>query len=226
LSSITLKVPEGTSLGIVGRSGSGKTSLVDLILGLLEPTSGKVSVGGVSPHLISTGHEGLYAYVPQTIYIKSATILENVAFGVPVDQISHERVWEALTRVNLKEFVESLDEGLDHKLGERGIFISGGQRQRVNIARALYMQPRILVLDEATSALDVETENEVTKVINSLSGVTCIVIAHRLSSVQKLDQIAVLDDGNLVEIGTFKELIEKESLFKKFNDIYFNSRPS
>ena len=224
LSAITLKVPEGTSLGIVGRSGSGKTSLVDLILGLLEPTSGKVSVGGVSPHLISTGHEGLYAYVPQTIYIKSATILENVAFGVPVDQISHERVWEALTRANLKEFVESLDEGLDHKLGEGGIFISGGQRQRINIARALYLQPKILVLDEATSALDIETEVEINRVINNLKGVTRIVIAHRLTAVQKLDQIAVLDEGTLLELDSYVNLMKREeSIFKRLNETFFSS---
>ena len=224
LSGITLKVPEGTSLGIVGRSGSGKTSLVDLILGLLEPTSGQVSVGGVSPHLISTGHEGLYAYVPQTIYIKSASILENVAFGVPVDQISHERVWEALTRANLKEFVESLDEGLNHKLGERGIFISGGQRQRINIARALYLQPKILVLDEATSALDIETEVEINRVINNLKGVTRIVIAHRLTAVQKLDQIAVLDEGTLLELDSYVNLMKREeSIFKRLNETFFSS---
>ena len=224
LSEITLKVPEGTSLGIVGRSGSGKTSLVDLILGLLEPTSGKVSVGGVSPHLISTGHEGLYAYVPQTIYIKSASILENVAFGVPVDQISHERVWEALTRANLKEYVESLDEGLNHKLGERGIFISGGQRQRINIARALYLQPKILVLDEATSALDIETEVEINRVINNLKGVTRIVIAHRLTAVKKLDQIVVLDEGALLELDSYENLMKREeSIFKRLNETFFSS---
>jgi ABC-type multidrug transport system fused ATPase/permease subunit len=224
LSAITLKVPEGTSLGIVGRSGSGKTSLVDLVLGLLEPTSGKVSVGGVSPHLFLTGHEGLFAYVPQTIYIKSATILENVAFGVPVDQISHERVWEALTRANLKEFVESLDEGLNHKLGERGIFISGGQRQRINIARALYFQPKILVLDEATSALDIETEVEINRVINNLKGVTRIVIAHRLTAVQKLDQIAVLEEGILVELDSYVNLMKRDgSIFKRINETFFNS---
>lgn len=224
LSGISFKVSEGTSLGIVGRSGSGKTSLVDLILGLLEPTSGKVSVGGVSPHLISTGHEGLYAYVPQTIYIKSASILENVAFGVPVDQISHERVWEALTRANLKEFVESLDEGLNHKLGERGIFISGGQRQRINIARALYLQPKILVLDEATSALDIETEVDINRVINNLKGVTKIVIAHRLTAVQKLDQIAVLDEGALLELDSYVNLMKREeSIFKRLNETFFSS---
>jgi ATP-binding cassette subfamily C protein len=226
LKGITFKIPEGTSLGIVGRSGSGKTSLVDLILGLLEPTSGRVQVGGVSPHLISSGHEGLFAYVPQTTYIKAASILENVAFGVPLNQISHDRVWEALSRANLKEFVESLDDGLDHKLGERGIFISGGQRQRINIARALYFDPKILILDEATSALDIETEIEINKVINSLQGVTRIVIAHRLTAVQKMDQIAVLDEGNLIEIDSYANLIAKESVFKKLNDIFFNSQPS
>lgn len=226
LSNISLRVPEGTSLGIVGRSGSGKTSLVDLILGLLEPTGGKIHVGGIAPHLIGSGHEGLFAYVPQTTYIKSSSILENVAFGVPVDQISHDKVWEAISRAHLKEFVESLDDGLHHKLGERGIFISGGQRQRINIARALYFDPKILILDEATSALDIETEIEINKVINSLDGVTRIVIAHRLTAVQKMDQIAVLDNGNLVEIDSYKNLIAKESVFKKLNDIFFNSESS
>jgi ABC-type multidrug transport system fused ATPase/permease subunit len=226
LRDVTMKIPEGSSIGIVGRSGSGKTSLVDIILGLLEPTSGTVKVGGINPNLLASGHEGLFAYVPQTTYIKSATIIENVAFGVPFDQISHDRVWEALSRAHLREFVESLDEGLNHKLGERGIFISGGQRQRINIARALYFNPKILILDEATSALDIETEIEINRVINDLNGVTRIVIAHRLTAVQKMDQIAVLDEGNLVEIDTYKNLIAKESMFKKLNEIFFSSELS
>ena len=143
---------------------------------------------------------------------------------MPVDQISHERVWEALTRANLKEFVESLDEGLNHKLGERGIFISGGQRQRINIARALYFQPKILVLDEATSALDIETEVEINRVINNLKGVTRIVIAHRLTAVQKLDQIAVLEEGILVELDSYVNLMKRDgSIFKRINETFFNS---
>lgn len=223
LSNITLNVPEGTSLGIIGKSGAGKTTLVDLILGLLEPTSGKVLVGGVSPHLLSSGQEGLYAYVPQAIYIKSASIKENIAFGVPVDEISTARVWEALSKANLKTFVESLDEGINHKLGERGIFISGGQRQRINIARALYFDPKILILDEATSALDIETEVEINQVINSLQGVTRIVIAHRLNSIKKLDQIAVLDKGKLIELDTYVNLVKKEGYFNSMHSLFFGS---
>ena len=221
---INIDIPEGSSLGIVGRSGSGKTSLVDLILGLIEPTEGSVTVGGTPPSLLDTGFEGLFAYVPQTTYIKSASILENVAFGVPKDLIDEARVWRAIERANLKEFVTSLDDGLNHQLGERGIFISGGQRQRINIARALYFEPKILVLDEATSALDIETEVEINRVINNLKGVTRIVIAHRLTAVQKLDQIAVLEEGNLVELDSYANLMKKsESIFKRLNETFFNS---
>lgn len=224
LNGVSINVPEGSSLGIVGRSGSGKTSLVDLILGLIEPTQGSITVGGVPPSQLDSGFEGLFAYVPQTTYIKSASIKENVAFGIPLENIDETRVWEAIERANLKDFVNSLDDGLNHQLGERGIFISGGQRQRINIARALYFQPKILVLDEATSALDIETEVEINRVINNLKGVTRIVIAHRLTAVQKLDQIAVLEEGNLVELDSYANLMKREeSIFKRLNETFFNS---
>jgi len=224
LNGVSINVPEGSSLGIVGRSGSGKTSLVDLILGLIEPTQGFITVGGVPPSQLDSGFEGLFAYVPQTTYIKSASIKENVAFGIPLENIDETRVWEAIERANLKDFVNSLDDGLNHQLGERGIFISGGQRQRINIARALYFQPKILVLDEATSALDIETEVEINRVINNLKGVTRIVIAHRLTAVQKLDQIAVLEEGNLVELDSYANLMKREeSIFKRLNETFFNS---
>ena len=224
LSEISLTVAESSSLGIVGRSGSGKTTLVDIILGLTEPTHGKVRVGGASPHTFNSGHEGLFAYVPQSPYIKSASILENVAFGVPYEQIAHDRVWKALTDSNLYDFVNSLEDGIHHKLGERGFLISGGQRQRINIARALYFEPKILILDEATSALDIETELEINRVINNLKGVTRIIIAHRLTAVKNLDQIAVLEDGRLVELDSFDNLIKRESgIFKTLNDTFFNS---
>jgi ABC-type multidrug transport system fused ATPase/permease subunit len=221
---ITLRIPEGTSLGIIGRSGSGKTSLVDLILGLIEPSSGKVEVGGVKSNTINSNHSGLFAYVPQTIYIKNASIMENVAFGIPFENISVDDVWLALERASLKEFVSSLDEGLNFKLGERGIRLSGGQRQRINIARALYYKPKILILDEATSALDIETEVEINNLIGSLTDITRIIIAHRLTTLAKVDKIAVLENGRLIQFDSVENLKENKGRFQELNDLFFDSQ--
>ena len=220
---ITLHIPEGTSLGVVGHSGSGKTSLVDLLIGLIEPSSGNVEVGGVKSHHINANHSGLFAYVPQTIYIKNASLLENVAFGVPLNEISVNDVWLALDRARLKEFVSSIDEGLDFNPGERGIRLSGGQRQRINIARALYHNPKILILDEATSSLDIETETEINNLIASLTDITRIVIAHRLTTVSKVDKIAVLENGRLIQLDSYENLKRNRGKFKEINDLYFES---
>jgi len=222
LRNISLKIPKGSSLGIIGRSGSGKTTLVDTILGLISPDVGAVTMGGVSMHLLAGTDLGKFAYVPQTVYIKSASIRENVAFGLSSEEIDDNLVLQAIKQAGLKEFVDSLDMGLEHQLGERGVFISGGQRQRINIARALYSQPRVLVLDEATSSLDIETEMQINSVINSLQGVTRIVIAHRLTSVRNLDQIALLDSGTLIGMGSYEELLRSNEVFKNMNEAFFN----
>lgn len=222
VNNVTLRIPENTSLGIIGRSGSGKTSLVDLILGLHEPSSGTVKVGGVKSHDIASNHSGLFAYVPQMVYIKNASILENVAFGIPFDEISVADVWLALERASLKEFVSSLDEGLDFKLGERGIRLSGGQRQRINIARALYHKPKILILDEATSSLDIETEVEINNLIGSLTDITRIMIAHRLTSLSKVDKIVVLENGRLIQFDSYDNLKSSKGRFQELNNLYFD----
>jgi len=222
LRNISLKIPKGSSLGIIGRSGSGKTTLVDTILGLISPDVGAVTMGGVSMHLLAGTDLGKFAYVPQTVYIKSASIRENVAFGLSSEEIDDNLVLQAIKQAGLKEFVDSLDMGLEHQLGERGVFISGGQRQRINIARALYSQPRVLVLDEATSSLDIETEMQINSVINCLQGVTRIVIAHRLTSVRNLDQIALLDSGTLIGMGSYEELLRSNEVFKNMNEAFFN----
>ena len=220
---VTLRNLQGTSLGIIGRSGSGKTSLVDLILGLIEPSNGRVVVGCVKSHNIGSNHSGLFAYVPQTTYIKNASILENVAFGIPFDKISVDDVWLALERASLKTFVSSLDEGLNFKLGERGIKLSGGQRQRINIARALYHKPKILILDEATSSLDIETEININNLIASLTDITRIVIAHNLTAVAKVDKIAVLEDGRLIQFDSYENLRQNKGRFQELRDLYFDS---
>lgn len=221
LKDISLDIPSGTSLGIIGRSGSGKTTLVDIILGLISPDSGAVTIGGYPAESIAGTDSGKFAYVPQTTYIKSASIRENIAFGISSNEIDNARVWTVIEQAGLRDFVESLDDGIEHQLGERGIFISGGQRQRINIARALYSNPRVLVLDEATSALDIETEAQINSVINNLHEVTRIVIAHRLTSVRNLDQIALLSSGKLIAIGKYEQLLQNNDEFRKINDAFF-----
>lgn len=220
---IMLTIPSGSSLGIIGRSGSGKTTLVDMILGLITPDKGQILIGGVPAHSISGTDTGQFAYVPQGAYIKNASIRENVAFGVPLEEIDDLAVHVALEKAELREFLATLEMGLDHQLGEGGTFISGGQRQRINIARALYASPKILVLDEATSALDVETESEINSVINNLQDVTRIVIAHRLSSVKNLDQIIMLEGGKIIAQGNYKELLASSLEFQKLNESFLSN---
>ena len=148
--------------------------------------------------------------------------MENVAFGIPFDEISIADVWLALERASLKEFVSSLDEGLDFKLGERGIRLSGGQRQRINIARALYHKPKILILDEATSSLDIETEVEINNLIGSLTDITRIMIAHRLTSLSKVDKIVVLENGRLIQFDSYDNLKSNKGRFQELNNLYFD----
>jgi ABC-type bacteriocin/lantibiotic exporter with double-glycine peptidase domain len=196
LDKATMEIPIGKSVGIVGASGAGKTTIVDVLLGLLKPEEGRILADGVD---VSTNYKGWLknvGYIPQTIFMTDSTIRKNVAFGVPEDEIDDEKVWQALREAALDEFVKELPEGLDTEIGERGIRLSGGQRQRIGIARALFEDPEVLVLDEATSALDNDTEAAIMDSINRLHGrKTLVIIAHRLQTIEKCDMIYNIGDG-------------------------------
>lgn len=204
VSNITFSISPGSSFGIIGSSGSGKTTLADLILGLLEPVEGMVSISGVSPLAASLKWPGIIAYVPQEPLIIDGTIRENITLGFDSREISDESVIEAIRQAHLTDFINQLPKGLETLVGERGSRISGGQKQRLAIARALSTNPKMLILDEATSSLDINTESEIAKSLESLSGkVTMIVIAHRLSTVKNLDHIIYMNQGKVLASGTF-----------------------
>lgn len=197
LNDISLKIKKGQTVGLIGSSGAGKTTLSDIILGLLIPQQGHVFLDNVDIFTIGNEWGKLIGYVPQTVYLTDDTLRNNVAFGEKRESIDDERVNQALERAQMSEFVKSLPEGIETIVGERGIKFSGGQRQRVAIARALYYDPEIIVLDEATSALDMETEEAVMEAIDSLYGrKTLIIIAHRLSTLRKCDVIYKIENGN------------------------------
>lgn len=199
LHGVSFTLMAGSTLGLVGASGCGKTTLLDVILGLLPPTAGSVLAAGKSIYPDPGAWQRQIGYIPQSIYLTDDTIRRNVAFGLPDGDIADEQVWQALEMAQLREFVLSLPEGLDTRVGERGVRLSGGQRQRIGIARALYHAPAILVLDEATSALDNATEDEFMKAIYALrTSRTIIIVAHRLSTVEYCDRILTLAEGRVV----------------------------
>ena len=207
LRNISLSVKNGTSVAIVGPSGAGKTTLVDVMLSVMTADTGQVLISNLSPKEAIDKYPGALAYVPQNIIITNGTIRENVALGYPKNQYSDDLIWESIELARLTDFVKSLPEGLDTKVGEFGKNISGGQRQRLGIARALFTKPNLLVLDEATSALDGETEFEITEAIKSLAGkVTVVLIAHRLSTVRNSNQVIYMENGEILAQGTFDEV--------------------
>lgn len=193
-------VPKGKSVGIIGASGAGKSTIVDVLLGLLHAQEGEITCDGVN---IFKNYESWLAqigYIPQSIYLIDESIRDNIAFGIDADKIDDKRIWEVLEEAQLKTFVEELPEGLDTTIGDRGVRLSGGQRQRIGIARALYNDPEILVFDEATSALDNDTEAAVMEAVNSFHGrKTMIIIAHRLNTIEKCDMIYKVENEKLIE---------------------------
>ncbi len=194
-----MEIPVGAAVGIVGASGAGKTTVVDILLGLLDTQTGGVYADGVSIKENYRSWLKNVGYIPQMIFMLDDTIRKNVAFGIAGEEIDEERLWEVLKEAQLDEFVKSLPEGADTSIGERGIRISGGQRQRIGIARALYYDPEVLILDEATSALDNDTEAAIMDSINSLHGrKTLIIIAHRLQTIEKCDMIYRVENGKAV----------------------------
>lgn len=186
------------SVAFVGSSGAGKTTLADIIIGLLKPEKGTVYVDGADVFECLAAWHSAIGYIPQMIYLMDDTIRANIVFGLPEEEIDDEKVWEALEKAELAEFVRELDEGMYTQIGDRGVRLSGGQRQRIGIARALYMEPDVLILDEATSALDNETEATVMESIENLQGkTTLIIIAHRLTTIQNCDKVYEVEDGKI-----------------------------
>jgi len=203
----SLTVPSGTSIAFVGSTGAGKSTLADVILGVLEPDSGSVTISGLTPRQAIDRWPGAISYVPQAVALVEGTVRDNVALGLPRDTVRDDLVWEALHRAHLADFLIENREGLETKIGERGFKLSGGQRQRLGIARALYTRPKLLVLDEATSSLDSETERAITETLLELEGeVTTLTVAHRLATVRTVDQLLYLDSGVILAHGTFEEI--------------------
>ena len=207
INNASFDIPKGKTVAFIGPSGAGKTTMVDIILGLLKPQYGKVYADDLDIHKHSYVWQKEIGYIPQVIYLSDDTIRNNIAFGVDKDQIDERAIENALRRAQLYEFVENLPEGLDTVVGDRGVRLSGGQRQRIGIARALYHDPEVLVLDEATSALDNETEAAVMEAIDHLQGTkTILIIAHRLTTIRNVDMIYEVSGGKVT-------LKEKEDVF-------------
>ena len=207
LNAINLDVEKGEFVAIVGSSGAGKTTLVDVLLGVLNPNSGSISISNVSPLDAFKGWPGAVSYVPQDVMIFDGSIRSNVAMGFPDSSQSDDLIWQALDVAQLSEFVKRLPDGLDNQVGERGTKLSGGQRQRLGIARAMYTKPKLLVLDEATSSLDGQTESDISDSIQLFKGnVTVLMIAHRLSTVRSASRVIYMEGGNIKASGNFEEV--------------------
>jgi ABC-type multidrug transport system fused ATPase/permease subunit len=204
---INVSIQSGESVAIVGSSGAGKTTFVDVLLGVLKPSSGEVRISGLEPLAAISRWPGAISYVPQDVVISNGTIRENIAMGFPIKLASDELIWDALEMAQLTEFVKSLPLGLDTPVGERGTKISGGQRQRLGIARAMFTKPKLLVLDESTSSLDGKTEADISDAIQRLKGiVTVVFIAHRLSTVKNCSTVIYMDNGEITATGSFDEV--------------------
>lgn len=207
LNEVNLEIKSGQIIAIVGPSGAGKTSMVDTILGVMDPTSGAVEISGRSPINAISEWPGAIGYVPQDVMILNGTIRQNVAMGFPENREQDYLVWDALRIAHLEQFVRDLPLGLDTQVGDRGARISGGQRQRLGIARAMFTKPALLVLDEATSSLDGETEAGISEAVTALKGgVTVIVIAHRLSTIRESDVVYYMEDGKISASGSFEQV--------------------
>ena len=206
LKDLCLEIKKGQSVGIVGTSGSGKTTLVDIMLGLLKPESGNIFIDNVDVHVSNVNLSQILSYVPQNSFLINDTLRHNIAFGVDNNEIEDKKIWSALEKAQLKDFVQTLPHGIDTELGDNGVKFSGGQKQRVAIARALYNSPEIIIFDEATAALDNDTELAVMEAIDALHGEkTLIIIAHRLTTIKNCDVIYEVKDGKVVK-RTYDEL--------------------
>src|SRR5699024_8668510 len=217
LHNVIISIPFNHVIGIVGSSGSGKSTLIDIILGLLPPQSGEIYIDDtlVTKDNIR-GWQNNLGFVPQSIFLSEGSIAENIAFGIPANEIDYDQVMKAISLAHLTELVEELPEGINTKVGERGVQLSGGQRQRIGIARALYNEADILIFDEATSALDGITEKIIMDAIHDFTGQkTIIMIAHRLKTVQKCDTIYLMEKGRVIDQGTYQQLVENNPKFRE-----------
>jgi ABC-type multidrug transport system fused ATPase/permease subunit len=210
IKNISLEIESGTTIGFIGESGAGKSTLLDLILGLITPDSGDIKVNGNSILKDPNSWQRIIGYVSQNIYLTDDTLKNNIAFGIPDNQIDTNRVNESIQLAQLESFVNKSEFGIETIVGERGVKLSGGQKQRIGIARALYHNPSVLILDEATSSLDLNTESEVMDAINALHGQkTILIIAHRLSTLQSCDKIFRIENGMIFQDHSIHEQRKK-----------------
>ena len=216
INNVNISIPVNSIVGLVGPSGSGKSTLIDILLGLIEPYKGSMKIDDkVIDDSNRRAWQNTIGFVAQNIYLSEGSIAENVAFGIPQDEINYDKVHQALKLAHLDELISKYENGVHTRVGERGVQLSGGQRQRIGIARALYYKSEVLVFDEATSSLDGISEKKIMQAINNFSGKkTIIMIAHRLKTVQKCDQIFFLDKGQIIDNGTYQELFETNEHFK------------
>ena len=216
LAGVSLRVSAGDRIAIVGSTGAGKSTLADVLLGVLHPQAGQIRISGLDPEQVVERWPGAIAYVPQHVAMINGTVRENVALGVEPELCDDDQVWDALSRARLAAFLSEQRDGIDTVIGERGVRLSGGQRQRLGLARALYSAPLLLVLDEATSALDAQTESQIAEALNALSReVTTITIAHRLATIRNADQVLFLEHGEVRDVGTFDELRRRNPTFER-----------
>ena len=212
----SFEIAEGQSIAIVGTSGAGKTTLVDILLGVLQADSGIVQISGLEPLEAIAKWPGAISYVPQDVLITQGTIRENVSMGYPAENYPDSLIWDALAVAQLEDFVRTLPDGIDSPVGDRGVKISGGQRQRLGIARAMFTKPKLLVFDEATSSLDGQTEADVSDAVRAMHGkATVIMIAHRLSTVRSADRVIYMDNGEIKSTGSFSEVRQAVPDFDK-----------
>jgi ATP-binding cassette subfamily B protein len=214
LRNIDLEIQKGSRVGFVGTTGSGKSTLLDILMALLPPVKGGLVIDGTAINEQNfRSWQSHIAHVPQSIFLADTTIAENIAFGVPADQIDYQRVEKAARQAQIAETIESWEKGYSTFVGERGVRLSGGQRQRIGIARALYKQADVMVFDEATSALDNETETELMKSVNAIANdITVIMVAHRLSTLRACDTIYELEAGRIKRQGAYGEIVSEAKI--------------
>jgi len=216
LKNLNFSIQEVEFVAIAGRSGSGKSTLIDLMLGLLEPTSGDIWIKGERPGIAIKKFQNEISYIPQETHIFSGSVRENIQVGVTGNKVTENEIWQVLAKVDLESHVKSLSKGLDSQAGEFGNVLSGGQKQRIGIARALISNPKLLVMDESTSALDSETEKSIIELLKNLRPkITIVAIAHRLSTFVNADRIIFLSEGRIKAEGTFEDIMRQNVEFRK-----------